>query len=162
MRIVSKLLMAVTTAAAVAAVAGTPALADPPSGVTPKPADVVGVGSDTMENVFNQFSHDYNATHSTGQLFSWDATNPATGAFRDLIQLKSGSANCNIPRPDGSDLGILALENTTTRPAATRASTSPGLLVPPRPPTRPTSPSSTWLVTRSPTPPSPAPTPRRT
>jgi ABC-type phosphate transport system substrate-binding protein len=111
-RIVSKLLVAATTAAAVTAMMATPALADPPTGVTPKPGDVVGVGSDTIQNVFDQFSHDYNATHSTGKLYSWDALNPKTGAMGDPIQLKSGSTACKIPRPDGSSAGITALENT--------------------------------------------------
>jgi ABC-type phosphate transport system substrate-binding protein len=136
-RIVSKLLGAATVAAAITALgAATPALADPPSGVTPKPTDVVGVGSDTVQNVMDQFSHDYNLNHSRGQLFSFDATNPTTGAMGDPIQLKSGSSNCNIPRPDGSSLGITALENTKTttggrpcidfaRSSRARASTDP-------------------------------------
>jgi ABC-type phosphate transport system substrate-binding protein len=135
-RIVSKLLVAATAAATITAWAATPALADPPSGVTPKPADVVGVGSDTTEFLFDQFSHDYNATHSTGKLYSWDATNPANGAIGDPIQTKSGSSNCNIPRPDGSSAGITALENTKTttgghpcidfaRSSRARASTDP-------------------------------------
>jgi ABC-type phosphate transport system substrate-binding protein len=112
-RIVSKLLVAATAAAAITAMAAaTPALADPPSGVTPKPTDVVGVGSDTIQNVFDQFSHDFNATHSTGKLYSWDALNPTNGMMGDPIQLKSGSTSCNIPRPDGSSAGITALENT--------------------------------------------------
>ena len=114
MRIVSKLLVAATAAAAITAMAATPALADPPSGVTPAPTDVVGVGSDTIQNVFDQFSHDFNATHTTGKLYSWDALNPSNGAMGDPIQLKSGSTNCNIPRPDGSSAGITALENTKT------------------------------------------------
>jgi len=113
-RIVSKLLVAATAAAAITAMAATPALADPPSGVTPAPTDVVGVGSDTIQNVFDQFSHDFNATHTTGKLYSWDALNPSNGAMGDPIQLKSGSTNCNIPRPDGSSAGITALENTKT------------------------------------------------
>ena len=99
MRIVSKLLVAATTVAAVTAMMATPALADPPSGVTPGPTDVVGVGSDTTEFVFDQLSADYNATHTTGKLYSWDALNPSNGAQGDPIQLKSGSTNCNIPRP---------------------------------------------------------------
>jgi len=111
-RIVSKLLVAATTVAAVTAMMATPALADPPSGVTPGPTDVVGVGSDTTEFVFDQLSADYNATHTTGKLYSWDALNPSNGAQGDPIQLKSGSTNCNIPRPFGSSAGIMALENT--------------------------------------------------
>jgi ABC-type phosphate transport system substrate-binding protein len=113
-RIVSKLLGAATAAAAITALVATPALADPPTGVTPKPRDVVGVGSDTIQNVFDQFSVDYNATHTSGKLYSFDATNPKTGAMGDTITLKSGSANCKIPRPDGSSAGISALENTQT------------------------------------------------
>ncbi len=136
MRIVSKLLAAATAAAAITAMVGTPALADPPSGVTPKPRDVLGVGSDTIQNVFDQFSLDYNATHTTGKLYSFDALNPTNGAMGDPIQLKSGSSNCNIPRPDGSSAGISALENTKTttggqpcinfaRSSRARASTDP-------------------------------------
>ena len=68
------------------------------------PADVVGVGSDTMQNVFDQFSHDYNAAHSTGKLYSFDATNPATGIPGGGIQTKSGSCS-SIARPYGSVAG---------------------------------------------------------
>jgi len=108
-RIVSKLLVAATAAAAITAMVASPALADPPTGVTPKPKDVIGVGSDTTESVFNQLSVDYNKTHTTGKLYSFDATpQPST------IQTKSGSTNCSIPRPFGSSAGIMALENTKT------------------------------------------------
>jgi len=135
-RIVSKLLGAATAAAAITAMMAAPALADPPSGVTPKPTDVVGVGSDTTEFVFDQLSADYNATHSTGKLYSWDALNPSNGAEHDLIQVKSGSTNCHIQRPFGSTEGITALENTKTttggapcinyaRSSRARASTDP-------------------------------------
>lgn len=53
----------------------------------PAPVDVVGVGSDTTENVFDQFSADYNASHKTSgtQFYGWDATNPITGAMGDTI-----------------------------------------------------------------------------
>jgi hypothetical protein len=80
----------------------------------PAPADVIGLGSDTTQNVIDQFSADYNATHKTSgtQLYYFDATNPITGAMGDSIQTKSGSSNCNIPRPDGASAGILALEGT--------------------------------------------------
>ena len=105
MRIVSKLLVAATAAAAITAMVASPALADPPTGVTPKPKDVIGVGSDTTESVFNQLSVDYNKTHTTGKLYSFDATpQPST------IQTKSGSTNCSIPRPFGSSAGIMALD----------------------------------------------------
>jgi ABC-type phosphate transport system substrate-binding protein len=113
-RIVSKLLVAATAAAAIAATVGTPALADPPAGKTPRPTDVVGVGSDTIQNVMDQLSVAYNATHASGKLYSFDATNPTNGAMGDPVQLKSGSSTCNIPRPDGSSAGITALENSGT------------------------------------------------
>ena len=112
MRIVTKLLGAATAAVAITALAATPALADPPTGTVPKPRDIVGVGSDTTQSVLDQLSVDYNATHTVGRLFSWDAVNPATGAQHETIQVKSGSANCAIPRPFGSSEGITALENT--------------------------------------------------
>jgi ABC-type phosphate transport system substrate-binding protein len=132
-RIVSKLLLAATTAAAMTAMMAGPALADPPSGVTPKPSDVVGVGSDTTEFLFDQVSADYNASHSTGKLYSWDALNPAGGPQGDPIVTKSGCTS--IPRPFGSGAGVLALENTTktgthpcidyARSSSPRSSTDP-------------------------------------
>jgi ABC-type phosphate transport system substrate-binding protein len=131
-RIVSKLLVAATAAAAITALVATPALADPPTGVTPKSGDVVGVGSDTTEFLFDQLSLDYNATHTTGKLYSWDALNPKTG-LTDNIVTKSGCAA--IPRPFGSGAGITALENTKktgthpcidfARSSSSRATTDP-------------------------------------
>jgi ABC-type phosphate transport system substrate-binding protein len=101
-----------TLVAALAAVAATallttgPALADPPSGVTPKPGDVVGVGSDTTQYLFDQLSLDYNKTVSSSapHLYSFDATGSTD------IQAKSGASACDIPRPNGSSAGIAALE----------------------------------------------------
>ena len=80
----------------------------------PKATDVSGVGSDTIQNVMDQFTSDYNAKHSTGDLYSWDATNPITGAIGDSITTKQGCST--IPRPNGSSGGITALttENGTT------------------------------------------------
>ena len=99
---------AATVIGAAALVVGVtvPALADPPSGVTPKETDVVSVGSDTSEFVFDQFSFDYNRTHSTGpRLYSWDALNPKTG-LTDNIVTKSGCSA--IPRPNGASAGLTA------------------------------------------------------
>jgi ABC-type phosphate transport system substrate-binding protein len=124
-----------TAAAMMFAIA--PAMADPPSGTTPKPADVVGVGSDTIQNVLDQFSHDYNAKHSSPKLYSWDATNPKTGAIHDNIKLKKGCPS-NTVRPDGSSEGVTALSTnlggtTSGRPCVDfarssrdRATTDPG------------------------------------
>lgn len=118
MRMLSKILASSAAAAALVALVVGPALADPPSGVTPKVSDVVGVGSDTTEFLFDQFSHDYNNQHKTGtQLYSWDATNPSTGAQGDPIAAKSGCST--IPRPDGSNAGISALETSQTLSSGT-------------------------------------------
>jgi ABC-type phosphate transport system substrate-binding protein len=107
MRMLSKVIVGAAAVAASIAMAAGPALADPPAGTTPKPTDVVGVGSDTIQNVMDQFSHDYNASHTGVKLYSWDATNPSTGAIGDNITYKSG---CTVePRPDGSSAGIAAL-----------------------------------------------------
>jgi len=107
MRTLKKLLVIGATAATATAMAVGPALADPPSGVTPKETDVVGVGSDTIQFLLDQFSFDYNKSHSTGaKLYSWDALNPKTG-LTDNIKLKSGCAA--IPRPNGSSAGITTL-----------------------------------------------------
>jgi ABC-type phosphate transport system substrate-binding protein len=76
----------------------------------PAPADVTGVGSDTIQNVMDQFSADYNSTHTSGSLWSWDATNPITGAIGDSITVKQGCTA--IARPDGSSAGITALESS--------------------------------------------------
>jgi len=80
--------------------------------VTAAPAnsDAVGVGSDTIQNIMDQFSADYNAklgATATTHLYSWDATNPNTGAIGDTIQEKIGCSP--IARPDGSSAGISQL-----------------------------------------------------
>ena len=110
MRILTKLIAGTAAAVAATAIAAGPAWADPPGGVTPRETDVVGVGSDTIEFVFDQFSHDYNASHTTSShlLYSWDATNPSTGAVGDPIATKAGCST--IARPDGSSAGISALD----------------------------------------------------
>jgi len=103
-----------TSAIALAMGAMGTALADPPGGVTPKETDVVGVGSDTTEFIGDQLAFDYNKSHATGpRLYSWDATNPKTGAIGDSIVTKSGCTG--IPRPDGASAGITAfLANAKT------------------------------------------------
>jgi len=68
------------------------------------------VGSDTTEFPLDQLMIDYNSSHSTGaKLYSWNATNPTTGAVGDSIVTKSGAAA--IARPNGSSAGITALDN---------------------------------------------------
>jgi ABC-type phosphate transport system substrate-binding protein len=79
--------------------------------VTAPPAEnaAIGVGSDTLQNVFDQFSVDYNPTvaATATHLYGWDATNPATGAMGDPITTKSTCLA--IARPDGSSQGVPAL-----------------------------------------------------
>jgi ABC-type phosphate transport system substrate-binding protein len=111
MRLLSKLMAGSAAAATLVALAAGPALADPPTGTTPKATDVVGVGSDTIEFLVDQFSHDYDNTQSGAKLYSWDATNPSTGAMGDPIVTKSGCAS--IARPDGSSAGITQLDANT-------------------------------------------------
>jgi len=96
--------------AGAAATAIAPAFADPINGhgraVTPKASDIVGVGSDTNEFLFDQLSIDYNrAFPRRAQLYSWDALNPKTG-LTDNIKTKAGCSA--IPRPDGGSAGLLA------------------------------------------------------
>jgi hypothetical protein len=95
------------------------ALADPSA--PPALTDIVGVGSGITAQVFDNgipgdqtgtLSHDYNATHSGSELYSWDAVNPATGQIHDGIVTKgttSPPAPCSMARPYGSREGIAAL-----------------------------------------------------
>src|SRR5215813_701434 len=106
MRTLKKLLLVGAAAATMTAMAVGPALADPPSGVKPKETDVVGVGSDTLQFLLDQFSFDYNKTHTGAKLYSWDALNPKTG-LTDNITTKSGCTA--IVRPNGSSAGVAEL-----------------------------------------------------
>jgi ABC-type phosphate transport system substrate-binding protein len=76
---------------------------------SPAENDATGVGSDTIQNVLDQFGADYNPTVSatSTHIYSWDATNPLTGAIGDSIAEKTGCSS--IPRPDGSSAGITQL-----------------------------------------------------
>ncbi|MEV4615008.1 substrate-binding domain-containing protein [Kitasatospora sp. NPDC049258] len=106
----AKLLAATAITASLATVAVTPAAADPAS--LPAAGSIVGVGSDTTQALYNQFSTDYNAfltsSGSTApRLYSWDATGSSP------ITTKSGATS--IARPNGSGAGISALNvNTNT------------------------------------------------
>jgi ABC-type phosphate transport system substrate-binding protein len=133
MRTLNKLIAVTAVAASATAMAIGPALADPPKGVTPKATDVVGVGSDTLQFLVDQFSFDFNKSHSTGaKLYSWDALNPVTG-MTDSISTKSGCTA--ILRPNGSSAGITTLDANTkdgkhfcvdfARSSRGRASTDP-------------------------------------
>jgi hypothetical protein len=86
---------------------------------SPAAGDVVGVGTDTAQNLLDQFSADFNVSHKTSgtQLYYFDATNPLTAAMGDTIVTKhtaSDRTTCSVPRPDGASAGIMALESTKT------------------------------------------------
>ena len=116
MRFISKLL-AGGGALVLVAVSACPALADPPAGVTPRASDVVGVGSDAIQYLLDQFAHDYSKANPKAAtlLYSWDPVNPVTRVAGDSIVTKAGCTA--IPRPDGSSAGITALEANTVVPA---------------------------------------------
>jgi ABC-type phosphate transport system substrate-binding protein len=119
MRLVSKLLAGCAALALIAASTGQ-VLADPPGGVTPRGSDVVGVGSDTIGYLLDQFSFDYDSSHpkAASLLYSWDATSPAGGTAGAVIATK---ATCKaVVRPDGSLAGIAALTADATQPSDPR------------------------------------------
>ena len=105
MRISQKIAGVIGAAVMSLTFAASPAFADPSS--TPASNDIVGVGSDTTQDVLNGLSSAYNATNPADKLYSWDATpQPST------ITPKAGCASIN--RPGGSGAGITALTNDTT------------------------------------------------
>ncbi len=110
------------TAAIVTATA--PALADPIAStgkaVVPKAYDIVSVGADTDEYLFDQLSADYNKTipakeHSAKHpfLYSWDATLPgSTSTAPTKIVAKAGCKP--VTRPNGGNAGLTALDDNTS------------------------------------------------
>jgi len=105
--------------AAGTALAAGPAVADPVNShlhsVVPKYYDVVGVGSDTDDALFDQLAYDYDTSHkvhnkSHPYIYSWDATaaNDPLNTSPSYISPKQGCAK--IQRPDGSGAGITAFE----------------------------------------------------
>jgi ABC-type phosphate transport system substrate-binding protein len=86
---------------------GGQALADPPTGVTPKATDIVGVGSDATQYVVDALAKAYDAgtTHPI-KLYSWDAVGSSP------IVTKAGKAP--ITRPAGGNAGVAALLADTT------------------------------------------------
>jgi ABC-type phosphate transport system substrate-binding protein len=75
------------------------AAADP--GRTPRAIDVVGVGADTTEVLFDRLAADHNASHRGRRLFSWRSRGSET------IRPKAGCRP--IVRPTGSSPGMTAL-----------------------------------------------------
>jgi len=84
-----------------------PAYADPTE-------QLVAVGSDTVQDVYNQFSTDLGGN----ALGSYNATNPVTGTANETITPVDGSAgvNCSFARPNGSGPGQAALEQALGQP----------------------------------------------
>jgi ABC-type phosphate transport system substrate-binding protein len=109
-RALRSLVVATAAALAVTGAGMGSALADPAS--TPPINSIVAVGSDTIQFVADSFSSSYNATSPApaNLFYSWDATNPSTGAIGDPINLKNDT-NCDgTARPDGSGAGIAQLQ----------------------------------------------------
>jgi ABC-type phosphate transport system substrate-binding protein len=105
-----KLVTGATAIASVTALAIAPAMADPINShgrsVTPKASDIVTVGSQTDQYLFDQLSVDYNrAFPKRAQFYSWDALN-AKGVDNNIVT-KAGAAP--IVRPNGSGAGVSAL-----------------------------------------------------
>ncbi len=110
MRALRVVALAGVAAAALVGVAAGAASADPPAGTVPATTDIVAVGSNTTQALFDLWSTHYNATSPTAKFYSFDATGSAT------IQTKNDPACANIARPNGSSGGINAL-NTGTQTA---------------------------------------------
>jgi ABC-type phosphate transport system substrate-binding protein len=109
MRMLSKVLAGSAAAAAMVAMVAGPALADPPSGTTPRDTDAASTGSNTTQYVMDQLALNFDKANpsATTKLYSWDAVNPDTLAIGDNIVTKKGCAA--IARPDGSGAGIATL-----------------------------------------------------
>jgi len=108
MRMLGKLITGAAVVATVTTLTAGVALADPPSGTTPKATDIVGVGSNTTENMLDQMTLNYDSSHKTGtHIYSFDALQNAALAAGSNITEKKGCAK--TPRPNGSSAGIAAL-----------------------------------------------------
>jgi ABC-type phosphate transport system substrate-binding protein len=116
---VGAMLAAGTVLATGTGLAAGPAMADPIANhggksVAPKAYDIVGVGSDTDDSLFDQLAYDYDTSHKTHNathpyIYSWDATPPSNPLnLSSSIVPKSGCAK--IARPDGSGPGITQFE----------------------------------------------------
>src|SRR5215470_15489531 len=100
LRVMLALGMAVAGFTGLALSQAAPALADPT-------VTLVAVGSDTIQDVYNQFG-----TDAAGNLLgSYDAVNPVTAAAHEIITPVDGSAGvkCSFARPNGSGEGVADL-----------------------------------------------------
>jgi hypothetical protein len=87
-----------------------PAMADPTT-------TLVAVGSDTVQDVYNQFALDLTGSNLLG---SYNAINPVTNAAQEIITPSDGTsgASCSFQRPNGSGAGVAALQ-VSVNPATT-------------------------------------------
>jgi ABC-type phosphate transport system substrate-binding protein len=132
-RFLKTLVAAGATGAVAAALLAAPALAEPINPhtqklVTPKPWDIVGVGSESISYVSDQLTYNYDcygtAKKQSGKcttrkdspanpyIYSWDAVPPSNlNDTQSQIKAKLGCKKNN--RPDGSSAGITALEDNS-------------------------------------------------
>jgi ABC-type phosphate transport system substrate-binding protein len=109
-------------AAGVMVAAGTalasPALADPINShnkpVVPRSYDIVGVGADTDDTLFDQLAWDYDTTHKTHNkthpyIYSFDAT-PPNHPLQTTSLVKTKAGCVKVQRPDGTGAGISQFE----------------------------------------------------
>ncbi len=110
-------------AAAALVASAVPALADPPASagkqIVPKDYDLVSVGANTDDNLFNALAGDYDATipakkHSAKlpYLYTWNALPPGVTTTPPGVTYKiTPKAGCgSIARPNGSGQGLTALD----------------------------------------------------
>jgi ABC-type phosphate transport system substrate-binding protein len=135
--------IAAAAAIAVVASAAVPALADPPTSggkqVVPKIYDIVSVGANTDENLFNALSASYDATipakeHSAAHpyIYTWNATVPGSNSTAKVSIVPKAGCKA-ITRPNGSGAGLTALDDSqfvksgkTTYPCVDFARSSSG------------------------------------
>lgn len=106
------------TGAAVVGFAGL-AFAQVPPAMADPTVTLVAVGSDTIQDVYNQFGLD----ESGNLLGSYNAVNPVTAAAHEIITPNDGTAGvgCSFVRPNGSGEGVANLR-LAINPASTNAS----------------------------------------
>lgn len=119
MRVLKSLsLIAAGAVLAGTALAAGPAIADPVGSngkaVAPRYYDIVAVGADTDDTLFDQLAFDYDTSHKVHNathpyIYSWDATPPNNPLeATSTIVPKQGCAK--VERPDGSGAGLSAWE----------------------------------------------------
>jgi ABC-type phosphate transport system substrate-binding protein len=108
MRKFSTFVAAAAVAMTTVALTAGPAFADPPGTTVPKDTSAVSTGSNTDEYLFDQLAQLYDKSKPTTLNYSWDATNPTTGAEGDTIVTKAKCAG--LARPNGSGQGLSSLE----------------------------------------------------